>query len=161
MPQLSILHSRTARSPKLPLASKEQASTLTHQNQMEELGWHLTSSYGARHKKVRKGSLSRDSNRVLCLVIAAHLAGKYPRDHAACSAHLSITFNFVSIRSMEFPPTIMVKIPGSTTRCMSRFRNESSSKPRVSSTVLVSPGFSAIRRKPRSSFTGRVTELIC
>src|SRR5260370_13410969 len=74
--------------------------------------------------------------------------------------YLSSTVSFVSARSTELPPAMILKVPGSTTRCISRFKNDSSSGPSVNSTVLVSPALSVIRRKPRSSLIGRVTELI-
>ena len=89
----------------------------------------------------------------------ARVAEEAPTLLASFALYFATTFNVVSIRSCEFPPTMILKEPGSTTLCMSRLRNDSSSKPRDNSTVLVSPGASAIRRKPRNSFTGRVTEL--
>ena len=73
--------------------------------------------------------------------------------------HFATTFSVVSIRSTELPPTMILNVPGSTTRCMSRLRNESSSGPSVNSTICVLPGSSVMRRKPLSSLTGRVMEL--
>jgi hypothetical protein len=55
------------------------------------------------------------------------------------------TVNLASINSTEFPPAIIVNVPGSTTRFMSRFKNDNSLKPRVKVTVFVSPGFSDSR----------------
>jgi hypothetical protein len=51
------------------------------------------------------------------------------------SCFYSVTFNTISIKSTELPPTIILKVPGSTTLCISRSRKESSSDPRVNSTV--------------------------
>ena len=56
-------------------------------------------------------------------------------------------------------PTMMSKRPGSTTRCIRRSISDSSSGPSVKLTVFDSPGCSVTRAKPRSSLTGRVTEL--
>src|SRR5689334_1446463 len=73
--------------------------------------------------------------------------------------YFATTSSLPSTRFTELPPTIILNVPGSTTRCISRFRNDSSSGPNVNSTLFVSPGFSVTRWNPRSSFTGRVTEL--
>ena len=37
-------------------------------------------------------------------------------------SYFSTTLNFVSIKSTEFPPTMIRNVPGSTTRCISRFK---------------------------------------
>ena len=54
----------------------------------------------------------------------------------------------------ELGPTMMSKMPGSTTRCMSRFSMESMSGVMVNSTVFFSPGFSVMRWNPFSCMTG-------
>src|SRR5215475_2258660 len=80
-------------------------------------------------------------------------------DARSFHGYFATTSSFPSIKSTELPPTITLNDPGSTTRCISRLKNESSSGPSMNSTVFVSPGLKVTRRKPRSSLIGLVTEL--
>ena len=52
---------------------------------------------------------------------------------------------------------MILNVPGSTTRCMSRFKNESSSKPRENSTVFVWPGSSVNGKEVRLLYVGRIS----
>lgn len=54
---------------------------------------------------------------------------------------------------------MIVKLPGSTTRRISRFKNDNSSGPTENSTTRDSPGFNVTRRNPLNSLIARVTEL--
>ena len=67
----------------------------------------------------------------------------------------AITSRTTVSTTAELPPTITSNRPGSTTRAIDASRNERCSGPSVNSTVRVSPGFNAMRWKPRNSLTGR------
>ena len=62
-------------------------------------------------------------------------------------------------RLAELVPTSSSKRPGSTTRFIDPSIIESACGPTVKVTVFFAPGSSETRWKPRSSLTGRVTEL--
>src|SRR5581483_239904 len=95
---------------------------------------------------------------------AQHISchGGDPGNHKGCpysSYHFASTSSTVVFSVAELGPTMMSKRPGSTTRFMSRFQNHSLSGVMANVTVRASPGRKLTRWKPRSSLTGRVTEL--
>ena len=59
--------------------------------------------------------------------------------------HFATAVRVVSMRSTELPPTMILNVPGSTTLCMSRSRNESSIE---AESELYCPGFAGLERDP-------------
>ena len=67
------------------------------------------------------------------------------------------SFAVRSLSEAELGPTMIVNVPGSTTRFMSSSRNESLSGVTLNCTLRVCPGSRCTRLNPFNSFTGRVT----
>jgi hypothetical protein len=108
-------------------------------------------AFGTRLREDRAGGGGGKAGAEAGQRLAAGPAGATPDQETISSVAV--------LRLAELLPTETSNSPGSTTRCISRFQKRKASGPSSKSTVRRSPGRSVTRSKPRSSSTGRVTEL--